>query len=89
MNWVKLGRVALRLVGTAVGLTESSQTTLKNGDKLNMALGMVNSLATDCQELSPAQLAILAKPEVQEALKAYATARVGLENAIAKASETA
>jgi hypothetical protein len=86
MAWVTLGRIALRLVSTAVGLTEASGTSFKGADKLKLAMGMVGDLASQCQELSPQQMVVMTNPQVQVAMQAYAKARVDLENAIARVS---
>lgn len=82
--WVALGGIAVRLIGTAIGMTESSGTSFKGADKLKLALGMVNQLSTDCQKLSPKELVVMQNPQVQAALANYTKARVDLENTIAR-----
>lgn len=84
--WVALGGIAVRLIGTAIGMTESSGTSFKGADKLKLALGMVNKLATDCQTLTLQQMVVMQSPQVQAALANYTKARVDLENTIARVS---
>ena len=82
--WVALGGIAVRLIGTAIGMTESSGTSFKGADKLKLALGMVGKLSTDCQSLSSEQQRVMASPQVQAAMANYTKARVDLENIIAR-----
>jgi hypothetical protein len=84
MAWLALGGVVVRLAATAVSLAESSKTSLKGGDKLGLALGMVQDLASNCQQLSPKDTQVLQNPQVQVAMKQFMEARVNLENAIAR-----
>ena len=87
MNWIGLGKIVLRIAGTAVGITEmtSSDGPIKGLAKLTRAVGIAKQLAGSCQELSPQELQVMETPEVKSALEVYMTAQVKLENAIATA----